>query len=109
MWKCYAHNASNSPESSLIGGPIQDNSDKCALANPITYADKNDPPFLIIHGDSDLVVPVCQSNLLFNALQNARVSSQLIIVPDGKHGPGVFGEKYFMMMTAFLTKELMRQ
>jgi len=103
------HNASNSPESSLIGSPIKENFDKCALANPITYIDKNDPPFLILHGDSDLVVPICQSNLLFNALQNAKVSSQLIIVPNGKHGPGVLEEKYFKMMTDFLAKELMKK
>jgi acetyl esterase/lipase len=51
------HNASNSPESSLIGGPIQDNKDKCELANPITYIDANDPPFLILHGDADPLVP----------------------------------------------------
>jgi poly(3-hydroxybutyrate) depolymerase len=36
------HNAANSPESSLIGGPIQDNKDKCALANPITYVNADD-------------------------------------------------------------------
>jgi acetyl esterase/lipase len=103
------HNASNSPESSLIGGPIQNNFDKCAFANPITYVDKNDPPFLILHGDSDPLVPSCESNLLFNALQNAKVSSQLIIVPNGKHGPGVFEEKYFKMMTDLFTKELMNK
>ena len=100
------HSAPGSPESSLIGGPIKENSDKCALADPITYVNKNDPPFLIIHGDSDLVVPVCQSKLLFSTLQRAGVSSQLVIVPNGKHGPGVFDEKYFKMMTDFLTKEL---
>ena len=41
--------------------------------------------------------------------QRAGVSSQLVIVPKGKHGPGVFDEKYFKMMTDFLTKELMNK
>jgi acetyl esterase/lipase len=99
------HNAANSPESSLIGGPIQDNKDKCALANPITYIDANDPPFLILHGDSDPLVPHCESELLFNALQNANVSSQFVLVPNGQHGPGLFVDEYFKMMADFFTTE----
>jgi acetyl esterase/lipase len=99
------HNASNSPESSLIGGPIQDNKDKCELANPITYVDANDPPFLILHGDADPLVPHCESELLFNALQKANVTSQFVLVPNGQHGPGMFVDKYFKMMTDFFIKE----
>jgi acetyl esterase/lipase len=99
------HNDPNSPESSLIGGPIQNNKDKCALANPITYIDTNDPPFLILHGDADPLVPHCNSELLSNALQNAGVSSQFILVPDGQHGPGLFIDQYFKMMADFFTAE----
>jgi len=99
------HNAPDSPESSLIGGPIQDNKDKCALANPITYVDANDPPFLILHGDADPLVPHCESELLFNVLQIANVSSQFVLVPNAQHGPGLFVETYFKMMTDFFLKE----
>ena len=99
------HNASNSPESSLIGGPIQDNKDKCKLANPITYIDANDPPFLILHGDADPLVPHCESELLFSALQKANVTSQFVLVPNGQHGPGMFVDKYFKMMTDFFIKK----
>jgi acetyl esterase/lipase len=95
------HDASDSPESSLIGGPIQDNKDKCALANPITYVDANDPPFLIIHGDADPLVPHCESEMLYSALQKAGVSSQLVLVHNGQHGPGVLIDTYFKMMTDF--------
>jgi acetyl esterase/lipase len=100
------HNAPNSPESSLIGGPIQDNKDKCALANPITYIDANDPPFLILHGDEDPLVPYCQSELLFDALQESNAPSQFILVPEGQHGPGLFEEEYFKMMSDFFLKVL---
>jgi acetyl esterase/lipase len=99
------HNAANSPESSLIGGPIQNNKDKCALANPITYVDANDPPFLILHGDKDPLVPYCQSELLSSALQSASVPSQFVLVPNAQHGPGLFVEQYFKMMTDFFIKE----
>jgi acetyl esterase/lipase len=100
------HNAADSPESSLIGGPIQDNNDKCSLTNPITYVDKLDPPFLIFHGTSDPLVPYCQSEILFKALQNEGVKSQLVLVPYAEHGPGLFDEKYFLMMVDFFNKEL---
>ncbi len=103
------HNAPDSPESSLIGGPIQDNPDKCALADPITYVDKNDPPFLIIHGDADNMVPYCQSQVLFEELQLKKVSSQFVTVPDGGHGPGVLEDKYFKMMTDFFIAEANRK
>lgn len=103
------HNAADSPESTLIGGPIQDNPDKCALADPITYVDKNDPPFLIIHGDADNMVPYCQSQKLFEALQLKKVPSQFVTVPNGGHGPGVFEDKYFKMMTEFFSSEANRR
>jgi len=99
------HDAPDSPESSLIGGPIQDNPDKCALANPITYVDPNDPSFLILHGDADPLVPHCNSELLFAALQKANVPGQFVLVPGGQHGPGMFIDQYLKMMVDFFTIE----
>lgn len=102
------HDAIDSPESILIGAPIQDNDDLCALANPISYIDPDDPPFLIFHGDADPLVPHCQSELLFKGLQKSGVPSQFVLVPKGGHGPGLFEEEYFRMMTDFFLKELKR-
>ena len=99
------HDAADSPESSLIGGPIQDNPFKCALANPITYVDSSDPPFLIFHGDADPLVPHCQSEMLFEALQKANVPSDFVLVPKAQHGPGLFIEQYFNRMTDFFIKQ----
>ncbi|MEQ9438918.1 MAG: alpha/beta hydrolase [Cyclobacteriaceae bacterium] len=96
------HKAPDSPESTFIGGPIQENDLRCALANPITYIDAHDPPFLILHGDADPLVPHCQSELLYKALQQRGVESELIIVPGAKHGPGLFESEYFRKMTTFL-------
>ncbi len=99
------YNSPNAPEAILIGGPVQDNKEKSRLANPITYVDESDPPFLIIHGDKDPLVPLCQSELLHSALQRANVYSEFIRVPNGEHGPGVFEEKYFKLMTDFFLKQ----
>lgn len=95
------HDAPDSPESIFIGAPIQDNDDLCALANPISYVDSNDPPFLIFHGDADPLVPHCQSEELHKALKNAGVPSQFVLVSEAGHGPGLFKKQYFTMMCDF--------
>ena len=99
------HNDAKSPESLLIGGPIQENKDKVALANPINYVNKSNPPFLIFHGDKDPAVPHCQSKKLYEKLQKEGVRSELIIVAGGVHGPGVMIDKNYDRMVAFFKIE----
>jgi acetyl esterase/lipase len=102
----FAHNDAKSPESSLVGGAIQENPDKCALANPISYVNAQNPPFLIFHGDKDPLVPHCQSEKLYETLQKNKVKSELILIPGGGHGPGVMIEKYYEKMIAFFKGEM---
>lgn len=97
-----SHDDINSPESTLIGGLIQENPDKVALANPITYVNKSNPPFLIFHGDKDPLVPLCQSEKLYEKLQDAGVKSEFVVIPGGGHGPGVLIEKNFDKAIEFL-------
>ena len=80
------HDAPDSPESKLVGGPIQEHKDRVAKANPITYVSKEDPPFLIIHGDQDKLVPYHQSVLLNDALKKATVPVTFYKVEGGGHG-----------------------
>lgn len=80
------HDAPDSPESQLVGGPIQEHKDRVARANPITYVSKDDPPFLIIHGDQDKLVPFHQSVLLKDALEKAGVPVTFYRVEGGGHG-----------------------
>lgn len=80
------HDAPDSPESQLVGGPIQEHKDRVARANPITYVSKDDCPFLIIHGDRDKLVPYQQSVLLKDALEEAGVPVTFYRVEGGGHG-----------------------
>jgi len=100
------HDAPDSPESILVGGPIRERDEMSALADPITYVDASDPPFLILHGDADPLVPHCQSELLYEALQAAGVESKLIIVPGGDHGEGMWIDTYIDEMVAFFDTHL---
>jgi acetyl esterase/lipase len=53
--------------------------------SPVTYVTPDDPPFLIIHGDNDGVIPVEQSQLFYDSLIKAGVPAQLVIVKNGDH------------------------
>ncbi|MCW1970633.1 MAG: alpha/beta hydrolase [Anaerolineae bacterium] len=80
------HDDANSPESELIGGAIQDHPDAVKRANPITYVTPQAPPFLVVHGDADPLVPYGQSVVLVNALQHAKVAVTFYTVKGGGHG-----------------------
>ncbi len=82
------HDSARSPESLLLGGPVQENPEFAATASPITYVTDDDPPFLIVHGTDDRLVPFNQSELLHAALEEADVESTLITVEGGGHGQG---------------------
>lgn len=59
--------------------------DNIVQASPITHVTEDDPPFLLIHGDQDEVVPVEQSQLLYDRLIEAKVPAQLVIVKNARH------------------------
>jgi acetyl esterase/lipase len=80
------HDTPDSPESVLVGGSIQENKTKVARANPITYVTDDAPPFLIVHGDRDPLVPYQQSILLVEALQKVGVDVTFYIVQGAGHG-----------------------
>lgn len=105
----FIHNDPQSPASLYIGGPIQENKEKTLLASPTTYVDKNDPPFLIFHGDKDRVVPHCQSELLYETLRKAGVPCQFYLVPNGQHGPGTQVDPYLKMMVDFFTAQSLKK
>jgi acetyl esterase/lipase len=100
----FKHDDPRSPESRLVGGPIQQNQDKVARANPITYISKETPPFLLVHGDRDPLVPAHQAELLSQALAKAGVAVQLHLVPGAGHGVG--GREVNDRVDAFFDRHL---
>jgi acetyl esterase/lipase len=59
--------------------------DNIVEASPITHVTPDDPPFLLIHGDRDELVPVEQSQLMYERLVQAGVPAELIIVQNAGH------------------------
>ncbi len=92
----------------FIGGPVDENKVLTQLANPITYLDSKTPPFLIFHGAKDTAVPVCQSEILHDALIDLGLKSRLIIEDEGVHSGTngkMFAQKNLDIMTEFIINE----
>jgi acetyl esterase/lipase len=102
------HNSPNSPESKLLGSPILQSKDAAKAASPITYVSKDDPPFLIIHGDKDMTVPFNQSEKLTKSLKGSGVDVLFIKVEGGGHG-GFRNPEVFKRVRQFLDKNLRDQ
>ena len=83
-------NDPKSPESILIGATPLSRPDLAKAASPVSYVDKDDPPFLIIHGEKDEIVSNKHSHLLSSWLTVVGVPNQLVIVKDAPH----FGEMF---------------
>jgi acetyl esterase/lipase len=67
-------------------GSLPDRDAEAKLMSPLAYVHAGLPPILIIHGDSDPVVPYSQSQRLHAALDSVHVSNELYTVPHGNHG-----------------------
>ena len=100
------HDAADSPESRLIGGAIQENKEKAARISPLGYITPDAPPFLIMHGDQDTLVPIHQSQLLFEALKKAGVSVHFHTIHGAGHGSGFVGKNIDDIVDAFFEKHL---
>ena len=74
-----------SPEALLIGATPLERPDLAKAASPITYIDKNDPPFIIFHGEKDNIVSNKQSKLFSAWLKYHGVKNELTIVKDAPH------------------------
>ena len=56
-----------------------------AAASPVSLVRPDAPPFLLVHGDRDSLVPLDQSTRLRDALHRAGAAADLITIPGGPH------------------------
>lgn len=93
------HDDEGSPESRLVGCPIQSCPDKVQAASPLRYVSAADPPILILHGGSDPLVPHNQGEALYMALNKACREAVFVSLPKAGHGP----------WTGFLSDDALRE
>jgi acetyl esterase/lipase len=81
----------------FLGGSLADPAvlARAAQASPVTYVDAG-PPFLVIHGENDGMVPMSQSEMLVAALERAGVEVTFVRLPGLGHsfaGPPGSGQE----------------
>jgi acetyl esterase/lipase len=76
----------SSPYAKLFAAKPGERADLEKSASPITFVSKDDPPFLIVHGTVDTLVPYAQSTEFNDALKRAGVDVLLQTIPGGNHG-----------------------
>jgi len=69
-----------------LGGPVEERDELARLMSPFHHASADCPPMLIGHGELDPTVPVEESIILHEALQQAGTDVTLHIVKGGGHG-----------------------
>ena len=76
---------SDSVEAELLGAAPETVPELAASASAVTRVTADAPPFLIVHGDADGVLPLDQSERLHAALVAVGASSTLHVVPGADH------------------------
>lgn len=95
------------PYSKLIGAKLGQDKDKCEAVSPAHYVSKDNPPFLILHGDHDTLVPYAQSVELKDLLAKASVEVTLQRLPGAGHGGPAFGlPAVAQLVNSFFDKHL---
>jgi acetyl esterase/lipase len=79
-------------------------------ASPIYHVSSDDPPFLLVHGDKDDIVPLTLSESMYAKLQEVGVPTKLIRIEGAGHGPSFpgathlpdLGKEYVQWMDKYL-------
>lgn len=69
----------------LVGGPLEERADLVRLASPMTHLRPGVPPFSIVHGAADEVVPVEQGIALADALRSVGGDVTIDVLPGADH------------------------
>ena len=75
----------DSREAQLIGAPLDERPDLAEAASPVRFAHPGAPPFLLVHGTADDLVPIRQSERLADALIAAGGSVTIDLVEGASH------------------------
>jgi len=74
-----------SPHMEHVFGTADGTAPAINLASPLTHVSGDDPPFLLVHGEADEVVPVYHSLAFYERLVSAGVPTELVIVENCGH------------------------
>ncbi len=91
----------------LLGGDPHIQVIQARKSNPATHLNGNAPPFLLIHGTNDTVVPPAQSRFLYDLLQKQALLVHLHLIREAGHtGPAFVAPDINALVDDFLARTL---
>jgi acetyl esterase/lipase len=85
LGRMYSQPGRRSDIEALLNGPIEEKLPLARAASPVEHVSRSSPPFLLIHGAKDSLVPLSQSEELHTRLKRAGVESTLLVAPEQPH------------------------
>jgi acetyl esterase/lipase len=79
----------------------------CRYINPVAYITPKAPPFLLLHGSDDLVVPLEQSEIIYEALVARKIDVRFVVLKgEGHSGPQFFQKPLWELIADFFKEKL---
>lgn len=79
----------NAPNDGSVGArfpALNFEKEKAADYSPIVFVTPDDPPTLLIHGDKDTLVPIINSQTIYDAFQKNKVKTNFVTIEGAGHG-----------------------
>jgi acetyl esterase/lipase len=74
--------------------------------SPVTFASKDDPPVMQVHGDKDDIVPIEHARNMHERLRAAGVTSKLVTITGARHGVAGAGPPASKGAAVFVREQL---
>ena len=74
--------------------------------SPISFASKDDPPVMQVHGDNDQIVPLKHARNMNERLKSVGVKTELVIIEGANHGVAGAGPQVAERATTFVREQL---
>ena len=94
-----------------LGGTFTEKRELITLMSPIAHITKDCPPFLIIHGTEDKLVPVSQSIRFYDALKKAEVDVEMVLIEGAGHDQTIITQSrgLFPKINGFFDKNVKKE
>lgn len=76
-------------------------------ASAVTYVNDKTPPFMILHGEADPLVPLEQSSRLYETLKKNGVETEMYIIEGAGHGADEFYQEEVLELVADFLEQVM--
>jgi len=74
--------------------------------SPISFASKDDPPVMQVHGDKDVIVPLKHAHNMNERLKNVGVKTDFVVIEGANHSLAGAGPEVSERATSFVRNQL---